>query len=219
MLFLWIILYGLLFYLAELPLPQWVSPVCMVAFSAALVLWCCGGQRRRQLGLTTPVPVGKGWGWYALVLLALPPWQMCVIRSVAVDALLPLFTAVLAEELFFRGFLLERLCRRSCLLGVVGSAALFAALHSVNFLAGCDSAYVTVQILTALVAGVYWGLIRLRFQSLLPCVIAHLLVNLTGAAPTAAALPRLLPGLCVCCVLMAGSSVLLYKRISDGGAS
>ena len=142
-----------------------------------------------------------------------------MIRVFAVDEIVPILTAVVAEELLFRGFLPECLCRPSRLSGVVGSAVLFAALHSVNFLAGGDPVYVTVQILTALVAGIYWGLIRLRFQSLLPCMMAHLLVNLTGTAPEAAVLPHLLPGLCVCCLLMAGGSIALYKRISDGGAS
>ncbi len=216
MLFLWIILYGLVFRLSSLPLPPWVFPLCLLLFSAALLWWCCSGQRRKHLGLTLPVLFGKGLLWYLLVLLALPAWQLYTFRTVAAD-FLPLLTAVLAEELFFRGFLLQRLCRRSVLAGALGSAMLFAALHGMNYLAGYEPTYVELQILTAFSAGLFWGLLRLRLRSLLPCLLAHFFVNLTAAAPSAVDISLLFPGLFICCVLMIGSSIPLYQRIIHGG--
>ena len=215
MLFVWMIIYGCVFLLEKLPLPHGVFPACTAAF-AALLLWWCLSREKQRLGLVRPVLSGRDCIWNMGVLLALPVWQAIVLGSFAVSAFFPVFAAVLAEELFFRGFLPNYLGCKSVLRGAVGSAILFAALHSVNLAAGWDGAYVAVQIVVAFSAGLYWAFIRWRYRSVIPSVVAHLLVNLTGTAAGANDLSRLLPGLCICCLLMLGSSVKLYRRI-DGG--
>ena len=210
MVFFWIILYGFIFHLASQPF----APLCFVAFDAALLWWCCTGKRRERLGITVPVLRGKEWG-YLLPLLLLPVWQLCLFRTLASD-LLPLATAVLAEELLFRGFLLPCLCRRSVNLGVFGTALLFALLHGLNYLGGYEPIYVALQVVTAFSAGLFWALLRLRSRSLLPCLLAHFLINLT-AVPDAVTVPLFFYGLLVCCLLMVCCSIPLYRRVIHGG--
>ncbi len=214
MVFFWIVLYGLVFHLSSWPIPPRIVSLCFAAFDAALLWWCCIEKRRKPLGMTVPVLRGKDLG-YLLPLLSLPLWQLFLFRSPASN-LLPLLTAVLAEELLFRGFLLQYLCRKSVKLSLFGTAALFALLHGLNYWGSYEPVYVALQVVTAFSAGLFWALLRLHSGSLLPCLLAHFLINLT-AVPDAITIPPFSPGLLICCLLMLCCCIPLYHRIIHGG--
>ena len=156
---------------------------------------------------------------YFLPVLVLPLWQVIhgVFPGWMPGEILLVLSAVVVEEVFFRGFALPFLHRRFPRTGVLGAAILFALLHGANFLSGWDPGYVVLQILLAAVAGYYWGLLRLRFGSLLPCILAHGLINLTGSTlrPTKTGVA----GICVGCLIMLATCIPLYKSLSVGGNS
>lgn len=83
--------------------------------------------------------------------------------STVILVLVVVLIAPFAEEVVFRGVLLPALgARWGVLMGVVGSSALFAALHF--------SAYALVPIAAA---AVIFGMLVVRFRSLWPAYLAH----------------------------------------------
>ena len=91
-------------------------------------------------------------------------------------ALLSVFLYPIAEEIFWRGYVLEQL-RKVTPSGVaiVIQAALFSAAHLIGV--------GWVHSILAFWGGVLLGSWRVRFRSLLPLTLAHILVNLITGAP------------------------------------
>ena len=217
--FVWIVLYMLAFTLKTLPIPGWIAPFAMALYGVFLVLWCVRHEHTYGFSFRRPHPISRKSFLHLPVILTLPLWQ--ILRSgipqLPPDEILILLSAVLAEEVFFRGFLLQYLRRKTFKHPVILSACLFALLHGVNLFSGYNGGYVLLQILLACICGIYWGLLSIRFHSLLPCILAHGLLNLTGAA--ASDLTGILPGLLTGCLIMLAACFPLYKSSSLGGNS
>lgn len=80
--------------------------------------------------------------------------------------LLMLFVVGPAEEIFWRGFVQRRLCKKyGLLIGFVAAAALYTLVHigSFNFM----------LIVAAAVCGGFWGLLYTATGNLWPCIISH----------------------------------------------
>jgi membrane protease YdiL (CAAX protease family) len=134
----------------------------------------------------------KGW-LVAVVLLAYYVLELMYsffgefsfsVPSEAVRGLeLPtVFAGALYEEILFRGAVLVALVyvwgktRRGILLSAVVSSLLFALVHSLNAIGG-DPAEVPGQIAIALFEGIWWAAIVLRWGSVWPTVLIHVLSN------------------------------------------
>ncbi len=91
------------------------------------------------------------------------------------NALLLAFAAI-CEELFFRGFLLFSNKRY----GVIISAVVFSLMHLVS-LKSVDTAYIMVLLLLAFSAGVAYAFITIFTKSIIPCIILHILTNITAS--------------------------------------
>ncbi len=87
-----------------------------------------------------------------------------------------LAVAGICEELFFRGFLLFSIKRYSVLI----SAGIFSLLHLLNLFT-YDTSYVLLQLLVAFSAGVAYGYIAIFTKSIMPCIILHILTNITSS--------------------------------------
>lgn len=108
-------------------------------------------------------------------MLAGMPWWMLLLLSLR---------AGVTEELLFRGYLLDRLERLSGRrwVGVVGSIALFTAMHFGGWQAG--------QLILVALAGTLFTALYLWKRNIMICVIAHTIVDLAAAlAVTASARP------------------------------
>lgn len=116
-----------------------------------------------------------------------------------------------AEELFYRFFLLQKLLlERSKLrpqVSIVLISLLFAGMHLFNLRAGMTVSAVLVQAFCASCFSVWAGAAQWRTHSVMVPLLAHVLMNLTAfdgngsLIPLAASLITLLDGL----ILMAGS--------------
>lgn len=117
----------------------------------------------------------------------------------------------IAEELFYRFFLLQKLLlERSKLrprFSVVLISLLFAGMHLFNLRSGMTVSVVLVQTVCAFCFSVWAGAVVWRTHSVMVPLLAHVLLNLTAfdgsgrLIPLAASLITLLGGL----LLMAGS--------------
>lgn len=114
--------------------------------------------------LTEPPP-GEASAWLAASLALVPPGWLAfwvVTRLVGTVALVPV-----AEEMFFRGYVMARLDRGGMamrMLALAVSAGLFAALHG--------------RYLEAAAAGVVFGLVMLRRGRVTDAVLCHAMANL-----------------------------------------
>ncbi len=101
-------------------------------------------------------------GWKQ-VLGRIRPWWAFVAYSVLVNAL--------CEECFWRGFLLPKT-------GIVGGAAFFWLMHAAAASVFLDLLAAVWFTLPALVAGLMWGWMRRRFETLWPSLITHLATDM-----------------------------------------
>lgn len=92
------------------------------------------------------------------------------------------FIGGMFEEILFRGVVLYALVsawgttRRGVLQAVVISSLLFGAIHSINAIAG-DPSEIPGQIGIALLEGIWWAAIVLRWRSVWPTVLIHVVTN------------------------------------------
>ncbi len=107
----------------------------------------------------------------ALMHLSLLRWQVWLFTGVMSWALVPVL-----EELFFRGYCLRRLAEDwGNGAAIVGSACLFAFAHSQYFIANVYNVATLAGLLFfAVGVGVAFALTR----SLIPCIAAHVMINL-----------------------------------------
>lgn len=84
------------------------------------------------------------------------------------------------EEVAFRGLILRALAPRGLWRAAILSAILFGLAHSMNALAGSNSAYVLLQIGYAMAFGFGWASVTLRTGVLWPLVIIHGLIDFAG---------------------------------------
>ena len=150
----------------------------MLLYTAALIFWIFRWGRGGSVGFRRPVG-----SWIpALPLLILPGYNLLTWGEATLD--LPdvlLMVAVAAtEEIFFRGFLLDFLAKRGRFSGVFWTSILFALLHGLNLLQGADPEYTWMQMIWAFGMGLCYGAATIRMESILPCILAHCAVNVTG---------------------------------------
>ena len=82
------------------------------------------------------------------------------------------------EEMLFRGFLFKALLKkRGVKVAVIVSAVTFGIGHIVNLLAGQASIQTVLQVFFAIAWGFIFTMVFYKGKSLIPCIIAHGLVN------------------------------------------
>lgn len=81
------------------------------------------------------------------------------------------------EEVIFRGLLYKALCADNGKTAIIISSATFGLGHIVNLLNGAEVLPTLLQICYATAIGFLFCIIFLRGKSLLPCILAHGIVN------------------------------------------
>lgn len=147
----------------------------------------------------------------AVTLAVILLFPVCNLLSGLPEPGLPLVyaaLAALAEECFFRGFVFMALKKRGRFLAALISSATFALLHLLN-LVNYPIDYTLLQVFAAFSVGFALSGLLWRTQKLWPCLLCHLLINLTGLT----ALSPLSVGLTIFCMfLYAGFGLLLLKN-------
>ena len=168
----------------------------------AVPVWILGGWRRgiAALGLRKPDLTVVGWGVLGLALsYAALGAYLGMVSALGIDALEPVSTidddviyenielviltgvlavgmAPIAEEIFYRGFLIGGLARRWSLgVGMAGSSLLFAAVH-------LDAG----SLIPFALIGFVFAWVALRSRSLYAAILAHFLFNLIAYSATVA---------------------------------
>ena len=184
MVWIWIVLYGVTYTLSGLlPDGEWGTPAAMLGYTALLLLWLWRKKKFASLGLgKTAVGTAKGCGYF-LPLLALPVYHLIAggMPPVGLSGVILTVSVAVVEELFFRGAVQGYLLKRtSPLWGILIGGIGFGLLHGANLLTGAPPAYTLLQILCAASVGIGYGAAAYRCKSILPCICAHFLTNITA---------------------------------------
>ena len=82
------------------------------------------------------------------------------------------------EELLFRGFLFRAMCEEgSVVTAIIVSSVTFGMGHIVNLLNGHGGLETVLQIIFAVAVGFLFTLVYYRSESLLPCILAHSIID------------------------------------------
>lgn len=204
MVYLWVALYGLTHMCSEMlswaiPGTFRITPWAMLLYTLMLILWICRTGRAQMIGLRIPVPCSHSKWLNLLPLFLLPGYNLMTADGFAPD--LPtaalVLSAAITEEIFFRGFLLHFLAKRSKTAGIYLSSILFSISHMVNLTQNIDPVYIWMQVICAFASGLCYSSAAIRFSSLLPCIAAHFLTNITGSSRSPQSCPEM-AGLWLC---------------------
>lgn len=186
MLFIWVALYGLVNLIPEvISVPEersiWLHAGLLVGYVLAFLFWICRKGARKEAGLLIPHGLGKAPG-FLLLLAVFPLYNLFAgdVRYPGICFMVQMLCAALTEELFFRGFLLSALRKMGVIRAVVLTSLAFALAHGANFLESSDHVYVWLQVISSFFMSVSYCVVVMRFGSILPCVAAHFLTNITG---------------------------------------
>lgn len=81
------------------------------------------------------------------------------------------------EEIIFRGFLFKAMAKDNVKSAIVVSSLTFGIGHIVNLLNGADLVPTIIQIISAISIGYLFVMIFHYSNSLIPCIVAHGLIN------------------------------------------
>jgi len=189
MIWLWIAGYGAVYtaarYLCSIFEPgSWLLSICMAVYAAAFLLWSLrqkgSGLKKASIKAVLPYP-----GCWLMALLPLFNLFLGGCSEITSKEGVLLVSGAVVEELLFRGYLLYGLRKLRPGFRCLISGLVFAGLHGGNLLSGMDIGYGLMQMAVAFVTGICYSAGALRLGSILPALVAHILVNLTGSGNTA----------------------------------
>lgn len=190
MYYIWIALYGLVYAVSNqlsrtFLHGRWIIAVALLLYTVFLILWIHRIGRMHFIGLGPP-----GRGLIKKWLIFLPALFLPLINiinsgtfmcRIALADIIIMLSVSAVEEIFFRGCLLRFFSHRfSALFASTASSAIFAMVHFSNLFSGADRIQVFLQVLCSFSSGILYCGILLKTGSLIPCVIAHFLTNITG---------------------------------------
>ena len=117
-------------------------------------------------------------------------WNGVVVEPSLTDCLIAGFAkgiAGIVEELIFRGLLFVHMCRSNVKSAIIVSSVTFGVGHIVNLLNGAPVFDTVCQIVYACAIGFCFTMVFYVGKSLIPCILAHFIVNASSAFGAATA--------------------------------
>lgn len=188
MIFFFIFLYGLILSAGDLlaplnPLFPLITSLGVLVYCRLMLEWVKRTGQTAEIGLVLPHIKGTADIMVLLPLLVPPVLNAALFgySLLPLSAVLLAFGVAVAEEVFFRGFLLRFLARLGDVAAPLVGSLFFGLFHFINVFGGADPLYTALQAFFAFGTGLAFCGTRRSSGSLLPCIIAHFLINLTGA--------------------------------------
>ena len=172
-------------------IPSLITLIFSVAMAAVLIVFMKKNDFMEQYGLC------KFSGSYKAFLFFVPLAAICSINfwngiafepSVGQCVIIAAAKGIagIVEELIFRGLLFVAMCRSNVKSAIIVSSVTFGIGHIVNLLNGAPVFDTVCQIVYAVAIGFCFTVVFKTGKSLIPCIIAHFVVNASsafGAAP------------------------------------
>ena len=184
---LWIVAYVVLFSVADslshsTGIPKLYTMFLSLVMAAVLLCFICKNGLSKYYGLCKVSGSWKDYLYFLPLFLVSTCnlWQGIVWPEQfleAVPAMVAFTVAGLLEELIFRGLLFKAMCRDDQKAAIIVGSLTFGVGHIVNLLTGADFLFTLLQVVYATAIGYLFIIIFLKSGSIVPCIIAHCLIN------------------------------------------
>ena len=183
----WIVFYVLLFSVADmlsayLGYEKIITAPISVAVSLFLFLWIWKNELTDKYGLKRAKFPLKIYLCFIplIVMISVNLWggirfQYCVLETVLF--VISMLGVGVIEELIFRGFLFKAMSKDSVTWAIVVSSLTFGLGHVINLINGAEVIPTLLQIVYAIAGGFLFTVIFYKSGCMLPCIIAHGLIN------------------------------------------
>lgn len=157
------------------------SAIINTVFSVVLVVFIIALKRVSYYGLAKLSNL-KGYLYFIplLLIVSVNLWNGFNIQNTTSEILfhtITMFNIGFLEEIIFRGFLFKMMEKDNLKSAIIVSSITFGIGHIVNLLNGADLVPTLMQICYAVALGYLFVIIFYKSKSLVPCVIAHALIN------------------------------------------
>ena len=160
-------------------------PVCLL-MTFFLAVWIAKNGLREKYGLgKIKIDYRKYLYFLQLAVIASTNlWRGVGLRLSVLETILYVISMICVgfiEEVIFRGFLFQALCKENVKRAIAISSVTFGIGHIVNLLNGAELIPTLLQICYAAAIGFLFTVIFYQSKSLIPCIIAHSMVNSLSA--------------------------------------
>ena len=157
------------------------STIINTIFSIALIVLMIILKRTSYYGLTKVKKLKKYIYFIPLFLIAsVNLWNGINKNNSMSEIVFHILTMInvgFIEEIIFRGFLFKMMEKDNIKSAIIVSSITFGIGHIVNLLNGADLIPTLMQICYAISLGYLFVIIFYKSKSLIPCIIAHALIN------------------------------------------
>ena len=157
------------------------SFVINTLFSVFLVILMIILKRTKYYGLTKVTNLKKYLYFIPLIFIStVNLWNGININNSKSEITFHILTMInvgFIEEIIFRGFLFKMISKQNVKSAIIVSSITFGIGHIVNLFNGADLIPTLIQICYAISLGYLFVIIFCKSKSLIPCIIAHSLIN------------------------------------------
>lgn len=221
----WIIIYVVGFSTADgisesIGIPKLVTAVFSLAMSAVLFFFVKKNDLMAYFGLCKLQGSSRKYLYFLPLILisSVNFWNGVSCNGAAVEAILFVISMLCVgflEELIFRGFLFRAMCRDNVKTAIVVSSLTFGFGHIVNLLRGAELAETLSQLIYASAIGFCFTVVFYVGKSIIPCIIAHAVVNSTSYFAVTEDMSRIIPlvSTVIITVVSVGYGVYLLRSV------
>ena len=161
------------------------APLC-VLLSVILFLWIRKNGLSEKYGLIPFKGNLKKYLYFAplLLIMSMNLWNGVTLNVFVAESVLYVLSMLCVgfiEEVIFRGFLFNAMCKSNVKQAIIVSSVTFGLGHIVNLLNGRELVSTLLQLCYAIAIGFLFTIIFYKGKSLLPCIITHSVFNSLSA--------------------------------------
>lgn len=150
-----------------------------------LLIWINKEKLSSRYGLTKGCFPQKAYLYFIplIVTVSVNFWGGVRIQYTILETVLYVISMLsvgIIEEIIFRGFLYKALSKDNVKVAIIVSSLTFGFGHIINLVSGAELLPTLLQIAYATAAGFSFTIIFYKSGSLLPCIIAHSVMNATS---------------------------------------
>lgn len=150
-----------------------------------LLIWINKEKVSSRYGLTKGCFTQKAYLYFIplIVTVSVNFWGGVRIQYTFLETVLYVISMLsvgIIEEIIFRGFLFKALSKDNVKVAIIVSSLTFGFGHIINLVSGAELLPTLLQIAYATAAGFSFTIIFYKSGSLLPCIIAHSVMNATS---------------------------------------
>ncbi|MBQ7004220.1 MAG: CPBP family intramembrane metalloprotease [Oscillospiraceae bacterium] len=186
----WIIIYVVGFSTADsisesIGIPKLVTAIISLVMSAVLFFFVKKNDLMAYFGLCRAEGRSRKYLYFLPILLisSVNFWNGITCKASLPEVILFIISMLCVgflEELIFRGFLFKAMCRDNVKTAIVVSSLTFGFGHIVNLLRGEALLETLMQLIYASAIGFCFTVLFYVSKSIIPCIIAHAVVNSTS---------------------------------------